>query len=171
MRDPGLIIAEIENWRGIVTTYVVPTRGVILDKKITTLKYDGPILVDKREGIVEAIINYLTRHIRNIPVCHKNIIDATILQKWPLLYSIQSKHRHFLASLPMITGIWNVLSTTSFLVTQFVMLIVNKLRAYCLFNIYHCFHLFAMFMLLILAFLAFMLIILAFLGIVKIMRE
>ena len=75
MRDPGLIIAEIENWRGIVTTYVVPTRGVILDKKITTLKYDGPILVDKREGIAEAICNYLTRHIRNMPICHKDIIS------------------------------------------------------------------------------------------------
>ena len=75
MRDPGSIIAELEHRRGIDTTYFLPIRGFILYDKIPKLKYDGPILVDKREGIAEAICNYLTRHIRNMPICHKDIIS------------------------------------------------------------------------------------------------
>ena len=75
MRDTGLILADIEHWRSIDTTYVVPTRGVVLDDKKPKLKYDGPISVDKQEGIAEAICNYLTRHIRNLPVCHKDKIS------------------------------------------------------------------------------------------------
>ena len=39
----------------------------------------------------------------------------------------------FLASLPMIYGIWDVLSTIFFLVPHFVMLIVDTLTACCLF--------------------------------------
>ena len=63
MRDPGLILAELEHRRGIGTTYYVPIRGVILDEKSPILKYDGPILVNEREGLAKAILNYLTRHI------------------------------------------------------------------------------------------------------------
>ena len=74
MRDYRLIPAELENWRGIDTTYVVPIRGVILDEKTPKLKYDGPTLVDKWEGLAGAIHNYLTRHIYNMPVCHKDTI-------------------------------------------------------------------------------------------------
>ena len=33
MRDPGLILAEIEHRRFIDTSYVVPVRGVVLDEK------------------------------------------------------------------------------------------------------------------------------------------
>ena len=39
----------------------------------------------------------------------------------------------FLVSLPMIYSLWGVLSTTFFLDPHFLMLIVNKLIAYCLF--------------------------------------
>ena len=74
MRDPGLIIAQIEHQSGIYTAYVVPIRVVILDEKITKLNYDGSITVDKQEGLTEAIQNYLTRHIQNMPVCHKDTI-------------------------------------------------------------------------------------------------
>ena len=52
MRDPVLILAKIEHWRVIDTTYGVPIIGVILDEKIPKLKYDGPILVDKQERLV-----------------------------------------------------------------------------------------------------------------------
>ena len=58
--------------RDIDATYIIPIIGVILDDKIPKLKYGGPILVEKREGLVEAIYNYLTRHIRNMPRCHKD---------------------------------------------------------------------------------------------------
>ena len=75
MRDPGLILAELENRRDIDATYVVPIRGVILDEKTPKLKYDGPISVEKREGLAEAIRNYLTRHIRNMPGCHEDKIS------------------------------------------------------------------------------------------------
>ena len=44
MRDPGLILEDIEHLRGIYTTYVVPIRGVILDDKTPKLKYDGPYI-------------------------------------------------------------------------------------------------------------------------------
>ena len=37
MRDPGLILAELENWRGVDTTYVVPIIWVILDEKTPKL--------------------------------------------------------------------------------------------------------------------------------------
>ena len=57
MRDPGLIVVEFEHWRGIVATYVVTIRGVILDKKTPKSKHDGPISVEKREGLAEAIHN------------------------------------------------------------------------------------------------------------------
>ena len=46
-----------------------------MDEKTPKINYYGPILVDKREGIPEAIRNYLTRHIRNMPVCHKDKIS------------------------------------------------------------------------------------------------
>ena len=72
MRYYGLITAELGHWRGIDTTYVVLIIGIILDEKTPNLKYDGPTLVDKREGLAEVICNYLTRHIRNMPVCHKD---------------------------------------------------------------------------------------------------
>ena len=49
--DPGLFLAELEHWRGIDTIYFAPIRGVILDEEIQKLKYDGPISVDKQEGI------------------------------------------------------------------------------------------------------------------------
>ena len=39
MRYPWLIISDIENWRGIYTTYVVTIRGVILDEKIPKLNH------------------------------------------------------------------------------------------------------------------------------------
>ena len=55
MRDTRLIISDLEHRKGIYTTYVVPIRGVILDEKTQNLKYDGPILVDKRKGIAEVI--------------------------------------------------------------------------------------------------------------------
>ena len=75
MRDYRLILAELEHRRGIDTTYVVPIRGVILDEKIPKLKYDDSILVDKQEGLAKAIRNCLTRHIRKIPVFHKETIN------------------------------------------------------------------------------------------------
>ena len=75
MRDPGLILAELEHRGGIGTTYSVPIRGVILDEKTQNLNYDGPILVDKRKGIAEVICNYLPSHILNMPVCHTYIIS------------------------------------------------------------------------------------------------
>ena len=50
MRNTGIILADLEHWRVIDTTYGVPIIGVILDEKIPKLKYDGPILVDKQEG-------------------------------------------------------------------------------------------------------------------------
>ena len=37
MKDPDLIVAELECPRGIETTYVIPVRGVILDEKIPKL--------------------------------------------------------------------------------------------------------------------------------------
>ena len=57
MRDPGLILAELENRRDIDATYVVPIRGVILDEKTPKLKYDGSLSVYKKEGLAEAIHN------------------------------------------------------------------------------------------------------------------
>ena len=39
MRYPWLIISDIEHWRGIYTTYVVPIIGVILDEKIPKLNH------------------------------------------------------------------------------------------------------------------------------------
>ena len=33
MRDPGLILTELEHRKVIDTTYVVPIRGVVLDEK------------------------------------------------------------------------------------------------------------------------------------------
>ena len=75
MRDPGLILAELEHRGGIGTTYSVPIRGVILDEKTQNLNYDGPILVDKRKGLAEVICNYLPSHILNMPVCHTYIIS------------------------------------------------------------------------------------------------
>ena len=56
-------------------TYVVPIRWVILDDKTPKLNYGGPISVDKQEGLAEEIRNYLTRHIHNMPVCHKYTIS------------------------------------------------------------------------------------------------
>ena len=75
MIDAGLILSELEHRRGIDTTYVVTIREVILVEKITKLNYDGPMWVDKQEGLAEAICNYLTSHIRNMPVCHKYAIS------------------------------------------------------------------------------------------------
>ena len=48
MRDPGLILAENEHWRGIDAACVVPIKGVVLGENIRKLKYDDPILVEKR---------------------------------------------------------------------------------------------------------------------------
>ena len=101
MRDPELILAELEHRRGIYTTYVVPIRGVILYEKTPKLKYGGPISVDKREGLSKYIHNYLTRHISNMPICHKDKIShldfgyATVLDFynhtledfWPMILS------------------------------------------------------------------------------------
>ena len=64
--------------RDIDATYILPIIGVILDDKIPKLKYGGPILVEKREGLVEAIYNYLTRHIRNMPRCNKDKISHIV---------------------------------------------------------------------------------------------
>ena len=45
VRDPGLILADLEHWRLIYATYVVPIRGVVLYEKIPKLMYYGPISV------------------------------------------------------------------------------------------------------------------------------
>ena len=47
IRDPGLILADIEHRRGIGATYAIHIRGVILYDKIPRLNYDGPISVEK----------------------------------------------------------------------------------------------------------------------------
>ena len=75
MRDPGLTLAELGHQRGIDTMHAVPIIEVTLDEKTPKLKYVGPMLVDKWEGLAEAIFNYLTRHIRNMHVCHKDTIS------------------------------------------------------------------------------------------------
>ena len=46
-----------------------------MDDKIPKLNYGGPISVGKREGLAEEIRNYLTRHIHNMPACHKDTIS------------------------------------------------------------------------------------------------
>ena len=74
MRDLGLILSELEQRMGIDTTCDVLLRGVILDEKTPKLKYDGSLSVYKKEGLAEAIHNYLTRHIHNIPACNKYTI-------------------------------------------------------------------------------------------------
>ena len=50
IRDPGLILADLEHRMGIENTHVVPIRGVIFDEKIPKLKYDGHISTDKQQG-------------------------------------------------------------------------------------------------------------------------
>ena len=39
MRYPGLILAELEHWRGVDNTHVVPIIGVILDEKTSKLNF------------------------------------------------------------------------------------------------------------------------------------
>ena len=75
MRDYRLILTDLEHWRVIDATYVVPIRGVILYEKIPKFKYDGPISVEKREGLAKAIRDYLKRHILNMPGCHEDTIS------------------------------------------------------------------------------------------------
>ena len=70
----GLIIADLDHRRGIDTTYIFPTRGVISDEKIPRLNYDCPVLVDRQEVHFKRICNYLTIRIQNMPVCHNYII-------------------------------------------------------------------------------------------------
>ena len=74
IRYPGLILAEREHCRGIGAIYAVPTRGAILYDKTPRLNYDGPISVEKQEGLVDAICNYLTRHISNVLGYHEDTI-------------------------------------------------------------------------------------------------
>ena len=55
VRDPGLILSELEHWRGIEAIYVVLIGGVVLDEKIPKLKYYRPVSVEKWEGIYREI--------------------------------------------------------------------------------------------------------------------
>ena len=43
-----------------------------MDERIPKLNYDGPIYVSKQEGLAKEIRNYITRHIRNMLVYHKD---------------------------------------------------------------------------------------------------
>ena len=74
MRYLGIFLTEIKCSRGIGATYVSPIIGIILDKKTPKLKYDGPILGVKWEGLTKAIHNYLMMHIQNMPGFHEDTI-------------------------------------------------------------------------------------------------
>ena len=69
-RDHGLIIAELEHWRGVDTNYVVPIIGVILDDKTPKLNctledvlaYDLVDLTLARKVLKDVVVGLILLH-------------------------------------------------------------------------------------------------------------
>ena len=101
MRDPGLILADLVNLRGIDTTYVVTTRGVILDEKTPQLNltiedvlaHDIVDLTLARKVLKDIVVGLILLHTEII--FHGDIKTLSIVKcgrSWKLT-DMQSSHK------------------------------------------------------------------------------
>ena len=74
-------------------------------------------------GLREADISFCTLDTPCRKGSDLKVNDPTIMLEFPPRYLL------FLASLPMISGLWDLFHTTVFLVPYFVIMVVNKLIA------------------------------------------
>ena len=72
-------------------------------------------------GLKGAVISFCTLDTPCRKGYYLEVTDPAIMSECP------PRYLSFLASLPMISGLWDVFHTTVFLVTHFVIMIVNKL--------------------------------------------